>query len=533
MLYEDEKILTSSETKNIGVVEAFIIKTERKNGGGGQASYNLPNDFFKRLLDEGYLVEFSNKEYTRNGGRNFIYSLNNEYRLVLEPSVLKYVGENVINPRFLVTYGNGNKPQIRPSDYKSNLDKNDGFNYSWFITLYSKNLENNIMKYKLSTIDKTLSISIDEKHWSNYVNKVYEEDHNYDVIKSSIDKPHQRIFFGAPGTGKSYKLNEEAKEYFADNYERVTFHPNYMYGNFVGAFKPFPKVLKNSDGTIKKDEDGNIQESITYEYIPGVFMKQVVKALKNPNQNHLLLIEEINRANVASVFGDIFQLLDRDENGESEYLISTPMELQDFLKKEFSDFKLDERIQKKLGDDFSKLYLPSNFYIWASMNSADQGVMPMDTAFRRRWDFEYLGVNDSVNSDFDNYLMRISDNEVITWDSFRRSINKILSSKNIPEDKLLGPYFIPKAALEKSPEEVTKVVRNKVLMYLFEDAGKAYRNQIFKFVDGDLATFSTVCNKFDENIKTLFKDDLELVVVKQDIEENEESIENAPDEENS
>lgn len=187
MFYEDKKILTGSETKNIGIVEAFIIKTKKKNGGGGQASYNLPNDFFKRLLDEGYLVEFSNKEHTRNGGTNFIYSLNNEYRLMLEPSVLKYVGEDVINPRFLVTYGNGNKPQIRPSDYKNNLNINDGFNYSWFITLYSKNLENNIMKYKLSTIDKTLSISIDENQWNNTVDNVYEEyDYEIDGLEDSI-----------------------------------------------------------------------------------------------------------------------------------------------------------------------------------------------------------------------------------------------------------------------------------------------------------------------------------------------------------
>ena len=146
-------------------------------------------------------------------------------------------------------------------------------------------------------------------------------------------KSHQRIFFGAPGTGKSFELNKEAKEYFGDNYERVTFHPNYMYGNFVGAFKPFPKVLKKNDGTIKTDEDGNIQESITYEYIPGVLMRQLVNAFKNPTQDYLLLIEEINRANVAAVFGDVFQLLDRNSKGESEYSIATSKELQEFLKK--------------------------------------------------------------------------------------------------------------------------------------------------------------------------------------------------------
>lgn len=227
--------------------------------------------------------------------------------------------------------------------------------------------------------------------------------------------------------------------YFGNNYERVTFHPNYMYGNFVGAFKPFPKVLKNSDGSIKKDEDGNIQETITYEYIPGALMKQLVKALKKPNENYLLVIEEINRANVAAVFGDIFQLLDRDGKGQSEYVIATSRELQEYLKKEFDGYDLAEKVKQNLGDDYSRLYLPSNLYIWATMNSADQGVMPMDTAFRRRWEFRYLGINDAVSTkEFSNYKFKINSTEKVSWDKFRRELNKKLSSLNIPEDKLIG-----------------------------------------------------------------------------------------------
>lgn len=284
----------------------------------------------------------------------------------------------------------------------------------------------------------------DESSYNNHI------DNTYAYIKK-IDKAYQRIFFGAPGTGKSYELNKEAQEYFGNNYERVTFHPNYMYGNFVGAFKPFPKVLKNSDGSIKKDEDGNIQETITYEYIPGVLMKQLVKALKNPNENYLLLIEEINRANVAAVFGDVFQLLDRDGKGQSEYVIATSRELQEYLKKEFDGYDLAENVKQNLGDDYSRLYLPSNLYIWATMNSADQGVMPMDTAFRRRWEFRYLGINDAANlsiEEFSNYKFKINSTETVSWDKFRRELNKKLSSLNIPEDKLIGPYFISKSILE-------------------------------------------------------------------------------------
>lgn len=330
--------------------------------------------------------------------------------------------------------------------------------------------------------------------------------------KPQINKPHQRIFFGAPGTGKSYELNKEAKEYFGNNYERVTFHPNYMYGNFVGAFKPFSKVLKNSDGTIKKDEEGNIQESITYEYIPGVLMRQLVRALKCPTQDYLLLIEEINRANVAAVFGDVFQLLDRDVSGESEYFIATSKELQEFLKKEFDDCELEKNIKEKLGEDFGRLYLPNNLYIWATMNSADQGVMPMDTAFRRRWEFRYLGIDDAAESnkeDFERYKFKINSSEVVNWDLFRRELNKKLSSLNIPEDKLIGPYFVSKAILEDSNlDSLTETIKNKVLMYLYEDAAKAYRPSLF--AEGKYATYSSVCKQFDENALNLFKGNIEI-----------------------
>ncbi|MFR9276174.1 AAA family ATPase [Finegoldia magna] len=333
-----------------------------------------------------------------------------------------------------------------------------------------------------------------------------------DTSYKYIDKSHQRIFFGAPGTGKSYNLNREAQKYFGNNYERVTFHPNYMYGNFVGAFKPFPVILKNKDGSIKKDEDGNIKETITYEYIPGLLIRQLIKAYKNEDINYLLIVEEINRANVAAVFGDIFQLLDRDSNGESEYEITTSKELQEFLKKELEGVDLSENIKNKLGDDFSKIFLPSNFYIWATMNSADQGVMPMDTAFRRRWEFTYLGINDASDAnkeEFANYRFKINSDETVNWDQFRRKLNEKLSLINIPEDKLIGPYFISKSILEGDDlDRLTETIKNKVLMYLYEDAAKAYRPDLFS--EGKFSTYSSVCKNFDENALSLFKGNLDV-----------------------
>lgn len=392
---------------------------------------------------------------------------------------------------------------IKPDDYFVVLKKDGLLEYDAFI-IEKKYIEDKSFKSLFEQSRNSIKdiTFIGNKNIDSKAQNLYKR----------INKPYQRIFFGAPGTGKSYELNKEAKEYFGNNYERVTFHPNYMYGNFVGAFKPFPKVLKNSDGTIKKDEDGNIQESITYEYIPGVLMRQLVRALKYPTQDYLLLIEEINRANVAAVFGDVFQLLDRDGSGESEYFIATSKELQEFLRKEFDDCDLEKNIKEKLGEDFGRLYLPNNLYIWATMNSADQGVMPMDTAFRRRWEFRYLGINDAAESnkeDFERYKFKINSSEVVNWDLFRRELNKKLSSLNIPEDKLIGPYFVPKSILEDSDlDKLTETIKNKVLMYLYEDAAKAYRPLLFE--EGKYATYSSVCKHFDDNALNLFKGNIEI-----------------------
>ena len=275
----------------------------------------------------------------------------------------------------------------------------------------------------------------------------YVEKENEYMIRN-LDKPHQRIFFGAPGTGKSYKLNKEAERNFdKNNISRVTFHPNYNYGNFIGTFKPFPKIK-------------NDNETITYTYVPGILTKLLIRALNNPKEDFLLIIEEINRANTAAVFGDFFQLLDRDKNGNSEYDIV----VSEDLKLLFSKNKISENINTECleviqHDEISvveenqnssenqtdfKLKLPSNFYIWATMNSADQGVMPLDTAFKRRWEFEYIGINDAYDkskdengkSEFDTYNFKANENELANWNDFRIKINEILSKCHVPEDKL-------------------------------------------------------------------------------------------------
>lgn len=378
--------------------------------------------------------------------------------------------------------------------------------------------------YKITDINAFIKVlkEIRESDNFNEINEVNNGNLNESLIAFGDFliwrcKPHQRIFFGAPGTGKSFKLNKEAEEHFGSNYERVTFHPNYMYGNFVGAFKPFPKILRDQEGKSLKDENGNIKETITYKYIPGPLMRVLVKALKNKETNYLILIEEINRANVAAVFGDFFQLLDRQADGESEYPITTSEEVRIYLDMEFSDIDDEDirtYINNKIGSEYERLVLPSNLYIWSTMNSADQGVMPMDTAFKRRWEFTYIGIDDvledpKIATEFESYKFKISKESTVKWNDFRTEVNKRLSSHGVPEDKLLGPYFISKSILESEDiDKITDTIKNKVLMYLYDDAGKPYRNNLFTAEKS--ATYSALCRSFDENGKAIFKKPLEI-----------------------
>ena len=398
------------------------------------------------------------------------------------------------------------------------------------------------------------------------------------IVPETIEEPHNRIIFGAPGTGKSYKLNKDAEKYFSvindisqlmkeeikkrpqdkdkepwfnhigikyasyiyqrcaedtegnlqlqwgveqnelwkmktaaratidynhsvfntsfqnlRRYERVTFHPNYSYAQFVGTYKPITKII-------------NGKEEITYEFVPGPFIRTFINAKKS-GQNVLLIIEEINRANVAAVFGDVFQLLDRDEYGNSEYPITTSEDLRKFLAK-------SENLGGK-PEDYETISLPSNMYIWATMNSADQGVFPIDTAFKRRWEFEYIGIDDNedklVNDKKEPLFIPISkDGKVsqkVIWNDLRKAINIKLISLGINEDKLLGPFFLSKSVLESAMDsgmDFVKLFESKVLMYLFEDAAKMKVKDLFN-VDNNRFIYSEVCKKFEKDGIDVFK----------------------------
>lgn len=311
-------------------------------------------------------------------------------------------------------------------------------------------------------------------------------------VKSSY--PYNRIIFGAPGTGKSWQLNMDKNELLENGgeFERVTFHPDYTYSQFVGAYKP------------TTDENGEI----SYQFVPGPFMRVYVNALKNGRtdypQPYLLIIEEINRARVASVFGDIFQLLDRKDDGTSQYAIQASEDIKKYLAAELGGQPADYPILK----------LPNNMFIWASMNSADQGVYPMDTAFKRRWDFEYLGIDDNqdkIKCTVD--LVKGKPESSVSWNRLRKAINaKLLDVCRVNEDKLLGPFFLSKKAIKADEsgciideDAFRKAFKSKVIMYLFEDAARQYRSKLFKT---DICKmYSSICKEFDRNGMAIFGDD--------------------------
>ncbi len=363
---------------------------------------------------------------------------------------------------------------------------------------------------------------------SDLLRGVYRKDDDREEAEESMELKFEtgltseykrnRILFGAPGTGKSYTLNKQKTELLgADNeidYERVTFHPDYSYANFVGTYKPVPTI----------DSDG--KDAITYEYVPGPFMRMYVKALKNSRTDNikpfLLIIEEINRANVAAVFGDIFQLLDRGDDFVSEYPIQATEDVKKYLAKELG------------GDpsDYNKIKIPDNMFIWATMNSADQGVFPMDTAFKRRWDFTYIGIDDSDQDLQGKYVYLADDkSQKVEWNKLRKAINNFLAKEKINEDKQLGPYFIsrsivvPKDGDEIDRDRFINTFKNKVIMYLFEDAAKQKRARLFEGCFQNNSRYSEICREFEAKGVGIFNHDIQLDCEVEDVKSNDESQE--------
>lgn len=289
--------------------------------------------------------------------------------------------------------------------------------------------------------------------------------------ENSNDKSIQQIFYGAPGTGKSNTIKRDVDDKGKLNF-RTTFHPDSDYSTFVGCYKP---TMKRS--TITKDDVTTTEEKIVYKFEPQAFTNAYVQAW-NSKEDVYLIIEEINRGNCAQIFGDLFQLLDR-KNGESEYPVNAESALADYLSIALSNTDRDDiPFEVKNG---TKLKFPSNLYIWATMNTSDQSLFPIDSAFKRRWDWKYMKIKDEgKNWKIDVKEKDTNGNETyVDWWNFIRKVNEIIASMTSSADKQLGYFFCKadKKTLSSNSENdliSMDTLVSKVLFYLWNDVFKDY-----------------------------------------------------------
>lgn len=314
---------------------------------------------------------------------------------------------------------------------------------------------------------------------------------NYEEMqgKQNNDYPLQQIYYGAPGTGKSNTIKRKVDDQGKLNY-RTTFHPDSDYSTFVGCYKP-----KMKRSTITKDGVTTTDEKIIYSFEPQAFTNAYVQAWKTQDDVYLI-IEEINRGNCAQIFGDLFQLLDR-KNGESEYPVDADSSLADYLQIALADSKRDEiPVEVKNG---TKLKLPSNLYIWATMNTSDQSLFPIDSAFKRRWEWKYMKIkNEGKEWKIDVKIKDVNGEEkLVKWWDFIRKVNDIIASMTSSADKQLGYFFCKpdkktpeRAELPNSENDLISVdiFVSKVLFYLWNDVFKDYGFEdasLFQYKDNE------------------------------------------------
>ncbi len=296
------------------------------------------------------------------------------------------------------------------------------------------------------------------------------------IFKQNQNKnlPRQIIYFGAPGTGKSFRV-EQITEQYGDDVIRTTFHPDSDYSTFVGCYKPSMESIPQTytvEGKEKpiigKDGEQVAKKEIVYSFVPQAFTQAYTRAWLNPDKPIFLVIEELNRGNCAQIFGDIFQLLDRNANNESAYSIIPDHDLQQYLAAEFKDA---ENIPSDIKES-KAMRLPANLYIWATMNTSDQSLFPIDSAFKRRWIWKYIPI---ANAEL-GYKIQVGNHQYDWW-TFVEKVNGEIEQATKSEDKKLG-YFFAKA---DNNIIAADTFVSKVVFYLWNDVFKdSYDKTIFK-----------------------------------------------------
>lgn len=309
--------------------------------------------------------------------------------------------------------------------------------------------------------------------------------------KTTANAPiRQRIIYGAPGTGKSHGIEDVVGKY-ADTV-RTTFHPDSDYASFVGCYKPTmvrvkkTYVLEGRVAEVKDYEDSPVfEERIAYSYVPQAFTSAYVRAWRKMLQGtdgnvapQFLIVEEINRGNCAQIFGDLFQLLDRDDNGYSKYPIEADADLSRYIGEELG--KLPPDMKTNIPPEVlsgEKLVLPPNLYIWATMNTSDQSLFPIDSAFKRRWEWKYMPISDAGKG----WKIEVAKGEVYDWWAFLEKANALVQNATDSEDKKLG-YFFCKA--DASGNITLEQFVGKVIFYLWNDVFKDAGFEDDAFNDG-------------------------------------------------
>ena len=529
------------------------------------------SDFKATLSERGGFITFSNSG--RRGGSKF-------FQIGLD-NILQTLKDILIN---IETFKN-------LTEYDETSWRNNGSEYfsdsvaNANSTVQTKPLFSTLSKVinwanqpRLDSIDSDAKICLDKDTLETTIAKL---EIVADSFRPSVMIPHdtcndtcrQIIFYGAPGTGKSYKIKVQLEGVSKENIFRTTFHPDSDYSTFVGAYKPtmekpidkiyakgelISKLTEMKEGgvtyspqkfgakywrslkqlnlsdkkdilqacgmsdnyTVEFDKGMAVGEEylacsnesrIIYSFVPQAFLNAYIQAYKKSEEKVYLIIEEINRGNCAQIFGDLFQLLDRDVNGKSEYGIKADADLKSFMEEELGE--------DNPGIKDGELCLPSNLYIYATMNTSDQSLFPIDSAFKRRWDWEYEPIK-YKNTDWKIVI----DGTEYSWTSFQRKVNDKILSATSSEDKMLGDYFV-----NPSDGIITdKVLLNKILFYLWNDVCKDGEGDIFKVGETEDISFSEL---YGENgTKTLKKLMSYLGVTDPDgnkviIEKNEENTE--------
>lgn len=465
------------ESETVGVTEmltglVYKSKTDKENFDLSKGSKNrdyLIHSIFDKVYvnginvkDKSFIVLLSRESSQSHSGR----------LIVSYPPYAKYEKEDVVihNEDTIASMFDvlGCEKNGCWFAYELNVKNQDELHFSCVVV--NKDHE---MVYKGKSADRS----------ADWASKIPDDITRKRVLEATKQNHYslQQIFYGAPGTGKSHRIKKILAENDVpkENIFRTTFHPDSDYSTFVGAYKPTkgkkPLYGLNGGLTVRLNDGQDLSEDvITYKFIPQTFLNAYMQAYKMPDEKVYLIIEEINRGNCAQIFGDLFQLLDRDENGVSEYTIKADADLKAFLEEEMG--KDSDSIKD------GELCLPSNLYIYATMNTSDQSLFPIDSAFKRRWDWEYEPIK-YKNTD---WKIVIDDTEEYFWVSFQRKVNDKILSATSSEDKMLGDYFV-----NPSNGIITdKVLLNKILFYLWNDVCKDGEGDIFKLSETEDVSFS-------------------------------------------